>query len=340
MTNRQLWRGGAIHSPQFPFATAIELTDGIITWIGDEDTADARASDASEIVDCAGGVVLPAFVDAGAFLRPTAARALVEAWPQHGISTGSVLITADDVAAGVPQDLLMLARSRGGHIELVVSDDVALALDLSRDMAPTPVAVQTTRDHAQQVSAARAAGLTVIVDARDLDPDDVAGVEAVAPQQGLHALTWWSGVRWLGDLPELSRQGVQSLTWLVEPFRDASAGLQHGINTVVTLLESDNSFDPWHNIEVATGKEGSWSGRSIIRALSRSAWRVWGDQLSGELAVGQRASMAIWQGSAGADVIAPRGSLAAWSVEAQSGMPVLPVSVAGEGPALTHFVDF
>ncbi len=55
-----LLRGGRIHAPSTPDATAIAVTDGVIGWIG----PDEAAPDASEVVELDGAFVAPAFVDA------------------------------------------------------------------------------------------------------------------------------------------------------------------------------------------------------------------------------------------------------------------------------------
>lgn len=338
MTGRMLWHNGSVHAPQYPFATAIEFADGVITWIGDADTAKARMHAADEIRDLAGGVVLPGFVDIGAFLRGGAAGAVIDSWRGHGIVAGSVLITATEVDAGVPQRLLEVSESPGGLIEFVTSDDVARATELKSALPTSRVAVHITRGHVDQAIAAREQELPVIIDVRGISVADVQALCAAAPQQGLAALTWWAGVRWIGDLPDLSQPGILTLTWLVEPDQDAAQGLNSGINTVIALLEHESTCDPWQDISIATRTAGAWSGRAIVRALSRSAWRMWGDPECGELDVGQRATLAVWQGSSGAGVVAPRGSLASWSAEAQSGMPVLPVSADGGSPSMTYLV--
>jgi predicted amidohydrolase YtcJ len=52
-------RGGRIHAPSIPDATAFAVRDGVITWIGG-----AEHPDADEIVELRGAFVAPAFVDA------------------------------------------------------------------------------------------------------------------------------------------------------------------------------------------------------------------------------------------------------------------------------------
>ncbi|MGW6459336.1 amidohydrolase [Streptomyces sp. NPDC055078] len=59
-----LLRGGEVHSPADPFATAMVVERGHIAWVGSEGAADAFAGGADEIVDLEGALVTPAFTDA------------------------------------------------------------------------------------------------------------------------------------------------------------------------------------------------------------------------------------------------------------------------------------
>lgn len=59
-----LYRGGVIHSAADPFAEALLVDDGVIAWIGANDTADGLAARADRVVDLQGALVAPGFVDA------------------------------------------------------------------------------------------------------------------------------------------------------------------------------------------------------------------------------------------------------------------------------------
>lgn len=59
-----LLRGGAVHSPADPFASAMAVQDGQVSWVGSEGAADSFADGADEVVDLRGALVTPAFVDA------------------------------------------------------------------------------------------------------------------------------------------------------------------------------------------------------------------------------------------------------------------------------------
>ncbi|MDT9692340.1 amidohydrolase [Streptomyces sp. P9(2023)] len=84
-----LLRGGEVHSPADPFATAMVVERGHVAWVGSEGAADAFASGVDEVIDLEGALVTPAFVDAHVHTTATglaltgldlsAARSLAEA---------------------------------------------------------------------------------------------------------------------------------------------------------------------------------------------------------------------------------------------------------------------
>jgi predicted amidohydrolase YtcJ len=58
-----LFRGGRVHTPDDPAATALAVTDGVISWIGGEHSITA-AGRVDVTVDLDGALVVPGFVDA------------------------------------------------------------------------------------------------------------------------------------------------------------------------------------------------------------------------------------------------------------------------------------
>jgi predicted amidohydrolase YtcJ len=98
-----LYRRGRVRTPDQPGATALLVTDGTVSWVGQEDAADALVADAT--VDLEGAWVAPAFVDAHV----------------HATSTGLALTGLD--LTGCPslaEALRRLAeharRARGGAV--------------------------------------------------------------------------------------------------------------------------------------------------------------------------------------------------------------------------------
>lgn len=66
-----LLRGGEVHSPADPFATAMVVEHGHIAWVGSEGAADAFADGADEVIDLEGALVAPAFTDAHVHVTAT-----------------------------------------------------------------------------------------------------------------------------------------------------------------------------------------------------------------------------------------------------------------------------
>ncbi len=68
---RLLLRGGYVHTPADPHATALCVEDGVVVWTGDDDASVHFADNADRIVELDGRLVAPAFVDAHAHLAQT-----------------------------------------------------------------------------------------------------------------------------------------------------------------------------------------------------------------------------------------------------------------------------
>ncbi|MDX1887532.1 amidohydrolase [Mycolicibacterium sp. 120270] len=65
-----LLRGGRIHSPAMPDATAMAVRDGTVVWLGSDDVGAAQFPEA-DVIDLDGGFVAPAFVDSHVHLTST-----------------------------------------------------------------------------------------------------------------------------------------------------------------------------------------------------------------------------------------------------------------------------
>lgn len=59
-----LLRGGEVHSPADPFATAMVVEGDSVAWVGEEGAADSFADGVDEVVHLDGALVTPAFTDA------------------------------------------------------------------------------------------------------------------------------------------------------------------------------------------------------------------------------------------------------------------------------------
>lgn len=73
---RTLLRDGRIHSPEAPDGSALVIEDGRIAWIGDDDVAAGLADAVDAVVDLAGALVTPAFVDSRVHMTDTGLQLL------------------------------------------------------------------------------------------------------------------------------------------------------------------------------------------------------------------------------------------------------------------------
>ncbi|MER6838959.1 amidohydrolase [Streptomyces platensis] len=90
-----LLRGGEVHSPADPFATAMVVEGDRIAWVGEEGAADSFAEGVDEVIQLDGALVTPAFTDAHV----------------HTTATGLALTGLDLSGAGTLTDALARIRA-------------------------------------------------------------------------------------------------------------------------------------------------------------------------------------------------------------------------------------
>ncbi|NES13596.1 MULTISPECIES: amidohydrolase [Micromonospora] len=106
MTNPStLYRGGLLHCPADPSATALLVRDGRIAWLG----GDADAPVADRVVELDGALVTPAFVDAHVHATDTG-LALSGLDLSAVRSAGELLDAVSAFAAGLPGDAVVLGH--------------------------------------------------------------------------------------------------------------------------------------------------------------------------------------------------------------------------------------
>ncbi|MEH0846246.1 amidohydrolase family protein [Micromonospora sp. CPCC 205711] len=106
MTNPStLYRGGMLHCPAEPTATALLVRDGRIAWLG----ADVDAPAADRVVELDGALVTPAFVDAHVHATDTG-LALSGLELSRVRSAGELLDAVSAFAAGLPGDAVVLGH--------------------------------------------------------------------------------------------------------------------------------------------------------------------------------------------------------------------------------------
>jgi predicted amidohydrolase YtcJ len=106
MTNPStLYRGGTLHCPADPSATALLVRDGRIAWLG----VDADAPAADRVVELAGALVTPAFVDA--HVHATDTGLALSGLDLSGVRSAAQLLDAVSAfAAGLPADAVVLGH--------------------------------------------------------------------------------------------------------------------------------------------------------------------------------------------------------------------------------------
>ncbi|MFI6414219.1 amidohydrolase [Streptomyces sp. NPDC050585] len=104
-----LLRGGEVHSPADPFATAMVVERGHVAWVGSEGAADAFASGVDEVIDLEGALVTPAFTDA--HVHTTATGLALTGLDLSGArDLGEALALVRDFAASRPGDRVLLGH--------------------------------------------------------------------------------------------------------------------------------------------------------------------------------------------------------------------------------------
>ncbi|MGW1672922.1 amidohydrolase [Streptomyces sp. NPDC002324] len=104
-----LLRGGEVHSPADPFATAMVVEHGQIAWVGSEGAADAFAADVDEVEDLEGALVTPAFTDA--HVHTTATGLALTGLDLTGAPTlEAALVLVREFAAARPADRVLLGH--------------------------------------------------------------------------------------------------------------------------------------------------------------------------------------------------------------------------------------
>ncbi|MFE9877065.1 amidohydrolase [Streptomyces sp. NPDC005784] len=104
-----LLRGGEVHSPADPFATAMVVERGQVAWVGSEGAADAFAEGVDEVVDLEGALVTPAFTDAHVHTTATG-LALTGLDLSDAPSLDATLALVRDFAAARPADPVLLGH--------------------------------------------------------------------------------------------------------------------------------------------------------------------------------------------------------------------------------------
>ncbi|WNI14588.1 amidohydrolase [Actinacidiphila sp. ITFR-21] len=104
-----LLRGGFVHSPADPFATAMVVDGGTVAWVGSEGAADSFADGVDAVVRLDGALVTPAFTDAHVHTTATG-LALTGLDLTDAGSLGEALARTAAHAAARPADRVLLGH--------------------------------------------------------------------------------------------------------------------------------------------------------------------------------------------------------------------------------------
>ncbi|KFG07579.1 amidohydrolase [Streptomyces scabiei] len=104
-----LFRGGEVHSPADPFATAMVVEHGQVAWVGSEGAADAFGADVDEVIDLEGALVTPAFTDAHVHTTATG-LALTGLDLSAAPTLDAALVLVREFAAARPADRVLLGH--------------------------------------------------------------------------------------------------------------------------------------------------------------------------------------------------------------------------------------
>lgn len=136
--SRVLLRGGYVHTPADPHASALCIEDGVVVWTGDDDAAVHFADSADRVLDLEGRLVTPAFVDSHT----------------HLAQTGYAASTLDlSTAASLGEALDALAASAR-------ASSAGVLLGFGWDEAGWPEQRPPTRDEVDRATGGRMAFLT------------------------------------------------------------------------------------------------------------------------------------------------------------------------------------
>lgn len=330
-----LLTNGYIHSASDPYATAMIIDQGLVTWLGDDDTASRLVpqNDTVEVIDLHGALVAPAFFNALA-LQPQADET------SGTIDQSGEYLRTVISSAALPQNLVAyrpLSESTKDSEQDSAQDaapaGVSAGVTYNQQFGPEHVeaALRQAADHNQQIlflpaSTAETQCLLEVVSR--LQSDGVGVTHArhrVLLNQGLSA----QQIQILADARMSvtvtpSHQDKDTFRTPVATLLAEGVPVAVGTSSSATLWSGIRALlehpDPEQRISARAGFTAAT--RTPLRALPFQIGQQWSD--SGRLVPGATANLAIWKTDQ-LSVQSPDGRVAAWSTDARSGTPLLPV---------------
>lgn len=369
-----LMHNGTIHSTVEPYAEAMLVEDGLVAWLGSDETAERLRDERFAVQDLDRALVVPGFTG-WAELAPgsgyeATARCLDEAWAQGYTAArlnlpvsvqqlDSPALTGElsevlHATAAHPVDVypvvsLSGVAADGGApsiapvnllldlIEKIDDDDrpAAVALDLA-EVLPNLLGVR---------SWCAEAGRQLLLDARTTDPG-VAADAMVTTQQHLRDLKQTpppSVPTVLVGFDSAHRSHWEQLLDTASHVVLRTAGhlataLSVGVPTSAAPGVGEN---PWGLIaEHVHHPENPVSVRAGFNAQTRGAYRslVGATALAGQLNPGTAATYGIWEVDSLA-VQTPSSTVSAWSTDTRARTPLLPYLESAEASHLPRLVS-
>lgn len=312
---------GFIHSVSDPYATAMLIDDGVVAWVGADDTAEkvaaAQAPDA-QVIDLQGALVAPAFLNS--FTTEDSATGRAE--------YGEALFTTTTEQPGaqavpyVPLDRADANTSSHLYVDLNDTAHLDAALRLSRADRRQLLFHSHHEEHVAEL-------LPMLVEDR-----------AQRQFPGSHRLILGHALG-TDDIAQLNSLGV-AVTVVPDPETESVQApvatlLSAGIPVSLGTGSSPHSL--WHGIrsllEHSTPQQRV-SARAGFTAATRAGARALPQELAhtwmaaGRIAAGSPAHVNLWRANE-LSVQAPDGRVSGWSTDARAGTPLLPV-LAGDAP--------
>ncbi|MDY6055410.1 hypothetical protein [Micrococcus sp.] len=330
-----LFLNGVLHSVSDPYATAVLVVDGVVAWLGSDESAAHVAGDEVPITDLDGAVLTPAFTE-----------------------------------PGVPEEDAAGALGRGAAVTTVLARDAGSAAHLRRGLTPVRAVVHRPAGAAPEADAAgvwagvgedaSAAELTELLIEATARGEQVllsltADAGPAAQQAALAALR--ATAERLGEpalglvrhrlgltaaVGEQDRTLLAATSTAVTVAPDASGTLHAPLGSLLAAgvpvcLASGPHPSPWAAVRAGLEHPDPAervTARSAFTAATRTGLRALPDvpaaavEAAPRLVVGAPATFALWRADAVA-VQSPDTRVAAWSTDTRAGTPLLPALEAG-----------
>ncbi len=159
MSRVTLLRGGHVYSPVDPFATAMVVVDDTIAWVGQDGAADMHADGVDQVLDLAGALVTPAFVDAHVHLTETGLAAALDLSAADSLTGMLDLLAASARADASVADGVLVGH--GWDETTWPQRRVPTAQELERAVGDRPAYLGRVDSHSALVTPALATRLNV-----------------------------------------------------------------------------------------------------------------------------------------------------------------------------------